>query len=218
MRFGRKSIVAGTLAAIGIAVGVAVAVPVRQAPAAAASAQPNGLSVLNARSPGQRADGAQTNKRAPRMAMLSEADGPPAGLLAPASVSAAPIAAAAAAPAAAAAVPVAAAAIPAAGLIGIPATALAPALPAAAIVAGSGVPLAALAGVGGAAAVVPALFSGGNGGGGTSSVIAPVSAPAVPEPGTWLMMMVGFGVLGSSLRIRRKRSTQGRAGTRGLAA
>ena len=205
MRFGRKSLAAVSVLAIGAAVGAAVAVPVRKAPAAPASAaQPNALSVLNARSPGQRANGAQASKGQPRMAMLSDADGPPAGLLTQTSA-AAPVAAAVAAapvPAASAVLPVAAAAVPAAGLIGIPATALAPALPAAAVVAGAGVPIAAIAGGVGAVALVPAVLGGGN----NSTSIAPAAAAAVPEPGTWLMMMLGFGVLGASLRMRRRRA------------
>ena len=32
-------------------------------------------------------------------------------------------------------------------------------------------------------------------------------AAAAPEPGTWLMMILGFGLLGSTLRYRRRKST-----------
>lgn len=34
------------------------------------------------------------------------------------------------------------------------------------------------------------------------------TVPAVPEPATWIMMIVGFLVVGSSLRMRRRRSVQ----------
>jgi hypothetical protein len=33
---------------------------------------------------------------------------------------------------------------------------------------------------------------------GTSQVLAPV-----PEPGTWAMMLIGFGAIGASMRRRR---------------
>ncbi len=32
-------------------------------------------------------------------------------------------------------------------------------------------------------------------------------APAVPEPGTWAMMIIGFGFVGGTLRYRRRKST-----------
>jgi hypothetical protein len=44
------------------------------------------------------------------------------------------------------------------------------------------------------------------GGGGGSTVTAPDTVPAIPEPGTWLMMIVGFGILGSWLRRQRRDS------------
>jgi hypothetical protein len=34
----------------------------------------------------------------------------------------------------------------------------------------------------------------------------PPSAPAVPEPGTWAMMLVGFGSLGVALRVRKRKA------------
>jgi hypothetical protein len=33
-------------------------------------------------------------------------------------------------------------------------------------------------------------------------------APAVPEPGAWMLMMVGFGMLGGALRLRKQRISQ----------
>jgi hypothetical protein len=42
---------------------------------------------------------------------------------------------------------------------------------------------------------------GGGGDGGT--VVPPPPVIAVPEPSTWMMMLIGFGLLGAGLRLRR---------------
>lgn len=84
----------------------------------------------------------------------------------------------------------------------VPATALAPALVTSGeAIAGGG------AVIGGGAlpflAVIPAALAigGGGGGGGSGSTSF---APAAPEPGTWLMMILGFGFLGTTMRKRRR--------------
>jgi len=38
-----------------------------------------------------------------------------------------------------------------------------------------------------------------------TSVVSKVTGSAVPEPATWAMMIVGFGVVGSTLRAARGR-------------
>lgn len=43
---------------------------------------------------------------------------------------------------------------------------------------------------------------------GAGAAAPPDTVPAVPEPGTWLMMIVGFFAVGTSLRMRRRRSVQ----------
>lgn len=43
-----------------------------------------------------------------------------------------------------------------------------------------------------------------SGGSGTGSYVPP-PPPAVPEPGTWAMMLVGFGAIGFSMRSSRRR-------------
>lgn len=45
--------------------------------------------------------------------------------------------------------------------------------------------------------------------GGFGGDVAFIAASAVPEPGTWLMMLVGFGLLGSAMR-RTKQTVTGR--------
>ena len=42
------------------------------------------------------------------------------------------------------------------------------------------------------------------GGGNPPSVVPPPPPPAVPEPATWLSMLLGFGLLGSVCRFRRR--------------
>lgn len=49
----------------------------------------------------------------------------------------------------------------------------------------------------------PGLNGGGTSGVGIGALVSGGSPGAVPEPGTWLMMIVGFGLVGASLRQRR---------------
>ena len=58
------------------------------------------------------------------------------------------------------------------------------------------------------------VIGGGGGGGGggspppTSSTPPPTSVTSpVPEPGTWLMMLLGFGMVGSTISRQRRRTT-----------
>ncbi len=37
----------------------------------------------------------------------------------------------------------------------------------------------------------------------SNAVLYTTGAGAVPEPGTWLMMILGFGAIGASLRARK---------------
>lgn len=57
-------------------------------------------------------------------------------------------------------------------------------------------------------------IGGGGGGGGGGGILPPgpgdlVPPPAVPEPSTWLTMVVGFGLLGLGLRWNRKSLRRG---------
>jgi hypothetical protein len=58
-----------------------------------------------------------------------------------------------------------------------------------------------------------AILGGGGGGGGGSSPPTSVTPPPtpvtspVPEPGTWLMMLLGFGMIGSTMSRQRRRMT-----------
>lgn len=54
---------------------------------------------------------------------------------------------------------------------------------------------------GGGGVVIP----GGGGGGGTTPVEPPPPPPAVPEPATWLNLLLGFAALGWALRRGRRR-------------
>ena len=42
----------------------------------------------------------------------------------------------------------------------------------------------------------------------TSLVFSPVSAPAVPEPATWAMMILGMGAVGFAMRSAKRRSEE----------
>ena len=73
--------------------------------------------------------------------------------------------------------------------------------------------------------LVPLLFGGGDGDGsstpgqplppggpsGPGSGPPPGPVPAVPEPATWLMMLLGFGAVGTMLRAAPRRSRRERA-------
>lgn len=86
--------------------------------------------------------------------------------------------------------------------------ALAPAVLSAGPGASAAIPAAAVAGglpagaAFGALPIIPALFGGGGGG-------SPAAVSAVPEPATWLMMIMGFGIMGSALRRRRRFDVRG---------
>jgi hypothetical protein len=145
------------------------------------------LAIMAGRSPGSRADGALANKTkrplvaAPKQTTLAEKDTPVVAMAAP--------------PVAIAAAPLLA---PAAAVI--PAAAAAP-------LAGSGFflpPFILPLGGGGGGITVTQPPPGG--GGNPPPPPPPPPGPAVPEPGTWLMLTLGFGALGGILRIRRKRS------------
>ena len=64
-------------------------------------------------------------------------------------------------------------------------------------------------GTGGAGGASGGSGGGGSGGGGGASsaspeIVAPTVAAAVPEPSTWAMMLIGFGMIGFGLRRRGK--------------
>jgi hypothetical protein len=156
------------------------------------------MSMLDARSPGARGEGAVTTK-GPRMAMaaprtsrvlpISQAPAPRQSAVLPISAPPATL------PVAALGTPAPLAAAPlVAG--GAPIFAAAPA-----VVGGTGLGAAALLPIPVAAAL---LAPGGGGGGGGITINAPDTTPAIPEPATWLMMILGFGVLGAWLRHRRQ--------------
>ena len=142
------------------------------------------LSMFRDRSPGQRAPGAQSGKRAPMSAMLS--DSTPAAKLRPAMATAAPPAKLLS-PAVAAPLPFTAP------------PAFAPPF---------GVPAFAPPGVAGPVIFPPLLFPGG--GDDVTNVIVnppgagPAPVPGIPEPGNWVMMIIGFGLTGAVLRRRRR--------------
>jgi len=50
----------------------------------------------------------------------------------------------------------------------------------------------------------PGLNGGGTSGVGIGSLVSGGSPVAAPEPGTWLMMLVGFGLVGHLLRLQRR--------------
>jgi hypothetical protein len=65
-------------------------------------------------------------------------------------------------------------------------------------------------GIGGGGAPGGAPGGGGSAPGGDTAVVTPTPpvTSAVPEPGTWLMMLVGFGMIGSAMPRRRRRNLQ----------
>jgi hypothetical protein len=56
----------------------------------------------------------------------------------------------------------------------------------------------------------PLLFPGGGGGGDVTNIFnnppaaGPSPVPGVPEPASWIMMIIGFGLTGGVLRRRRR--------------
>jgi hypothetical protein len=152
------------------------------------------LSLMKSRSPGERTDAATSSKARVSAPMAAAAPTPTGRPVSRVLSAAAPAAAAApvlmAAPPAAIAAPAAIAPVaPAMG--GAPILAAVP-------VASAGFPPA--LGLVGALPLIPAIMDEGPTGG--DLVVSP--GPAVPEPATWLMMITGFGILGTVLRRRRR--------------
>lgn len=186
MRFpgGMKS---AALTAVAAVIAVGAAMPFVELPMKSLGKGPDILSILHDRSPEERAAGAQTNKAA-KVSMKLPAAKPvaakaPVMPAAPATSAVLPVAAAPAAPPMTF-VPAAAAAAPAA------------LIPAAA--------------ASGSKFFIPPLIIPG-GSSHHTTVIPPTGGsnppppvPGVPEPATWAMMMVGFGLLGAFLRRQRR--------------
>jgi len=190
-RFKFAAIAAGTAIVAG-----AAAIPFTDLPvlAAATTKDAGVLSVMHSRSPAERQAGALA-KKAPAMSMKLPAS-VPARVAAPVATAAAPVSKV---------LPVAAVA---------PAAVPMAAVPAAAVIPAAVVPAAAAAPAASSLFVPPLIIPGGGGGGGGITVTAPPGGgggnpppppvPGVPEPGTWAMMIVGFGLLGAFLRRRRR--------------
>jgi hypothetical protein len=177
-------------------VAVGAAVPFTDLPVRAIGGVPDVLSMLHKRSPEQRPEGALASTKGRVSAVLPAAVSP-----APA-----PKIASVAAPAAK----------PAIVTYAVPETPMA--MPAAVVPAvASALPLAAAPAAAGGGLFIPPLVIPGGGGGiatlvtppGTS--VPPTPVPGVPEPATWAMMIIGFGLLGGLLRRRRR--TAGETGT-----
>jgi len=207
MIWNRKYLLGAALTASAVVGGVALT---PRGLETVGSARADVMSMLDARSPGARGEGAVTTK-GPRMAMaaprtsrvlpISQAPAPRQSAVLPIGAPPATL------PVAALGTPAPLAAAPlVAG--GAPIFAAAPA-----VVGGTGLGAAALLPVPIAAAL---LAPGGGGGGGGVTISAPDATPAIPEPATWLMMILGFGLLGTWLRHRRR--TDVGAGQLGLAA
>ena len=152
---------------------------------------PDILSILHKRSPEERPSGALTNKKnavSMKLPAAVPAKAPVAPrMAAPAAAAVVPAVVPAVAPVVAAPVPVAVAAAPAAVPVAI--------VPAAA-----------------SSFVIPPIIVPGGGGGGSTIVVTPPGGggtppppvAGVPEPQTWAMMIIGFGLLGAFLRRRRR--------------
>lgn len=191
MKWNRKYLLGAAVTASAVVGGVALT---PRGLETVGSARADVMSMLGARSPGARVEGAMTTK-GPRMALARTSRVLP--------VSQGP------APRQSAVLPISAPApkLPAVAALGTPAPiAATPLLGSAPVFAAAP---AAIGGGGlGAAALLPIpvaaalLVPGGGGGGGPISV--PDTTPAIPEPATWLMMIMGFGFLGMWLRQRRR--------------
>ncbi|HEY0165111.1 MAG TPA: PEPxxWA-CTERM sorting domain-containing protein [Sphingomicrobium sp.] len=173
-------------------VAVGAAAPFTDLPVRAFGGVPDVLSMLHKRSPEQRPEGALASTKGRVSAVL------------PTAVSAAPApkVASVATPAAKAA-PVATYAVPETPMV----------LPAAVVPAvASALPLAAAPAAAGGLFIPPLVIPGGGGGGGGITTLVtpptpPTAVPGVPEPATWAMMIIGFGLLGGQLRRRRRTTT-----------
>jgi hypothetical protein len=178
--------------AAGVAlVAVGAAAPFTDLPVRAIGNVPDVLSMLHKRSPEERPEGALVATKGRVSAVLPAA-------VAPAAPKVATVA-----PAAAAKPVVVAQAVP-------PTSAV---LPAAVIPAvATAVPLAAVpAAAAGRSFFIPPLVIPGGGGGGGITIqdnTPPAAVPGVPEPETWAMMIIGFGLLGGLLRRRRRTASE----------
>jgi hypothetical protein len=182
--------------AAGIAlVAVGAAAPFTDLPVRGIGNVPDVLSMLHKRSPQERPDGALVATKSPVSAKLPVA----------VTTAAAPKVPDATAPAAK----------PAVVQYVVPETPLA--MPAAVVPAvATALPLAAApaAAAAGGGLFIPPLVIPGGGGGGTTTLVTPPSGgnptpvPGVPEPGTWAMMIIGFGMLGGLLRRRRRTTSE----------
>lgn len=196
---GRKKMLVA--AAAGVVVTAGAGAYFTDGATAMTSKGVNLLDAMRDRSPGSRSAGALSNKGqtagAPAQTVANAATQPSARALPKTRVRVAPPVAAAAGVPAAAGSPAIGGTPPATTLASIPPGS-----------AGSGGGLGLPPGGGG---FIPAPGGGGGGtpdpGTGTPPPVGgeapPVAAPAVPEPQTWLMMIIGFGLLGSVLRRRR---------------
>ena len=178
--------------AAGVAlVAVGAAAPFTDLPVRTIGNVPDVLSMLHKRSPEERPEGALVATKGRVSAVLPAAAAPAA---APKVASVAP---AAAKPVVVAqAVPPTSAVLP---------TAVIPAV-------ATAVPLAAVpAAAAGSSFFIPPLVIPGGGGGGGITIqdnTPPAAVPGVPEPETWAMMIIGFGLLGGLLRRRRRTASE----------
>jgi len=170
-------------------VAVGAAAPFTDLPVRAFGAVPDVLSMLHKRSPEQRQEGALASTKGRVSAVL------------PAAVTPAPAPKVAAAPAAAPK-PAVTYAVPETPMV----------LPAAVVPAvATALPLAAAPAAAGSSMFIPPLFIPGGGGGGITTLVTPPTpqaVPGVPEPATWAMMIIGFGLLGGLLRRRRRTASE----------
>jgi len=183
--------------AAGIAlVAVGAAAPFTDLPVRAIGNVPDVLSMLHKRSPEERPAGALVATKGLVSAKLSAAVTP----------AAAPKVPAASAPAAR----------PATVQQAVPVTPVT--LPVAAVTpVASALPLVATPAAAGSSFFIPPLVIPGGGGGGITTLVTPPPGaggappppvPGVPEPETWAMMIIGFGLLGGLLRRRRRTASE----------
>ena len=174
-------------------VAIAAATPFVDLPVRSDGKGADILSTMPRRSPEERLAGALVNKKATVSVKLSTAT--PASAKAPNVPRVVPATAVVPTAAAPVAVPALVPAVAAAPLAAVPAV-----IPAAA--------------AGGTSLLLPPLIIPGGGGNnirpptvlppGGGSANPPPPVPGVPEPGTWMMMILGFGLLGTFLRRRRR--------------